>query len=187
MDATAKPRLFRAWYDELKNFNTRPIPRGPLPHLGIGAGLVTIFVSSFFAAHLANAFALIVAYGPHAYFREGLHIVDWKHDVLSTGGTLSFVGKLVQVPTTLMLIAVAVYGADFCSMLIQQVIQRNGRWTGMAFRLMGGTALLAFARHLYGEGSWGLHPVPLSALLGGAVLVWKGFASIFRKSIETVT
>ena len=126
VDAPTKPCLFSAWYDDLKNFNARSIRRGPLPHLGIGAGLVTIFVSSFFAVHLANAFALIVAYGPHAYFREGLHIVDWKHDVLSTGGTLSFVGKLVQVPTTLMLIAVAVYGADFCTMLIQRAIRRNG-------------------------------------------------------------
>lgn len=86
-----------------------------------------------------------------------------------------------------MLMVVAVYGADFCSMLIRQVVRRNGRWAGMAFRLMGGAALVAFARHLYDEGSWGLHPVPLSALLGGAVLVWKGFASIFRKSIETAT
>lgn len=185
MDATTKPGLFRAWYDNLKNFNTRSIPRRPFPHLGIGAGLVTIFVSSFFAAHLADAFALIVAYGPHAYFREGLRIVDWKHDLLSTGGTLSFVGKLVQVPSTLVLVAVAVFGADFCSMLIQQVIRTNGRLTGTAFRLTGGIALLAFARHLYGEGSWGLHPVPLSALLGGVVLVWKGLKSILRKSIET--
>lgn len=187
VDATTKPGLFRTWYVELKNPDTRPIPRGPLPHLGIGAGLVTIFVGSFFVTHLADAFAVIVAYGRHAYFREGLRIVDWKHDVLSTGGCLSFVGKLVKVLTTLMLMAVGVSGADFCSMHIQQVIRRNGRWTGMAFRLMGGTALLAFARHLYGEGGWGLHPVPLSALLGGAVLAWKGFASIFRKSNETTT
>ena len=40
-------------------------------------------MSSFFAARLADAFAIIVAYGPHAYFREGLHITDWKHGLLS--------------------------------------------------------------------------------------------------------
>jgi hypothetical protein len=141
-------------------------------------------VGSFFAAHLADAFALIVAYGPHAYFREGLHIVDWKHGVLSTGDSLSSVGKLIRVPTTLVLMAVAVYGADFCSMLIRQVIRRNGRRTGMAFRLVGGATLLAFAGYLYREAGSGLHPVPLSALLGGAVLLWKAFASIFRKSIK---
>ena len=187
MDATTKPASFRGWYDELKNFNTRPMPRGPLPHLGIGAGVVTIFVSSFFAAHLADAFAIIVAYGPHAYFREGLYISDWKHDLLSSGAHLSFTGKLVEIPTTLMLWAATIYAADFCSMLIQQTIHRNGRWTGMAFRLVGGSTLLTFAAYLYRQGGSGLHPVPLSALIGGAVLVWKAFASISAKSIEPET
>ena len=187
MDATTKPASFRGWYDELKNFNTRPMPRGPLPHLGIGAGVVTIFVSSFFAAHLADAFAIIVAYGPHAYFREGLYISDWKHDLLSSGAYLSFTGKLVEIPTTLMLWAATIYAADFCSMLIQQTIHRNGRWTGMAFRLAGGSTLLTFAAYLYRQGGSGLHPVPLSALIGGAVLVWKAFASISAKSIEPET
>lgn len=175
MSVTAKRGLIRAWYDELKSFDTRPIPRGPLPHLGIGAGLVTVFVSSFFTARLADAFALIVAYGWHAYFREGLRIVDWKHGVLSTGGCLSFVGRLVQISTTFLLIAVAVYGADFCSMLIQQGIQRKGRWVDTALRLLGGVTLLAFAISLYSQGGWGLHPIPLSALIGGAVLIWKAF------------
>jgi len=187
VDADVKPGLLREWHDEVKHFGTETPRQELLPHLGTGAGLVTIFVSSFFAAHLADAFAVIVAYGPQAYFREGLHITDWKHGLLSNGAYLSFLGKLIEVPTTLMLLVVAVYAADFCSMLIEQSIRRNGRWMGTAFRLVGGTALLAFAAHLYRQGSWGLHPVPFSALIGGAALVWKALASIARKSIETET
>jgi len=187
VDAKTKTGLFGAWYDDIKKFGTKTPRQGLLPHLGTGAALVTVFVSSFFVAHLADAFAIIVAYGPHAYFREGLRISDWKHGLLSNGAYLSFGGKLVEVPTTLMLWAAAIYGADFCSMIIQQIISRNGRWTGMALRLVGGAALLAFAGHLYRQGRWGLHPVPFSALIGGAVLIWKGFASISRKLIETET
>jgi len=57
----------------------------------------------------------------------------------------------------------------------------------MAFRLVGGSTLLTFAAYLYRQGGSGLHPVPLSALIGGAVLVWKAFASISAKSIEPET
>ncbi len=112
MDAATKPSLFAAWYDQLKNFGTKAPRRGFLPHLGPGAGLVTVFVSSFFVAHAADAFAVIIAYGPHAYFREGLNISNWKHDLLSNGAYLSFTGKLVQVPTTLILWAETIYAAD---------------------------------------------------------------------------
>jgi len=184
VDAATKPDLFRTWYAELTSFDKKSRKHGPLPHLGTGTVLVTALVSSFFVSHLASAFAVIVAYGPHAYFREGLYISDWKHDLLSSGAYLSFMGKLVEIPTTLILWAATIYAADLCSMLIQQIIHRKGRWTGMAFRLVGGSTLLTFAAYLYRQGGWGLHPVPLSALIGGAVLVWKAFASIFAKSIE---
>ena len=184
MDATTNHSLFRAWYDELKNFDTKRVPQGLSPHLGIGAGLVTVFVSSFFADHLAEALAIIVAYGPHAYFLEGLRIIDWRHGTLSNGAYLSFMGWLIEGPGTLALWVAAICGADFCSMLMQQVARRNSRWVSTAFRLVGGATLLVFAGHLYRQANWGLHPVPLSALIGGAVLIWKGFASIFAKSVE---
>jgi len=146
----------------------------------MGAGLVTIFVSSFFAGQLASALAIIIAYGPHAYFQEGLHIVDWKHDWLSNGGYLSFTGKLIEVILTLVLWFVLIYAADFSSMCIQQIIRRNGRWLEVAFRLLGGAALLAFSAHLYRHGNWGIHPIPFSALLGGSILLLKGLALIFK-------
>jgi hypothetical protein len=124
--------------------------------------------------------AIIAACGPHAYFREGLHVSDWKHDLLSNGAYLSFTAKLVPMPQLLCPGAAATMAADFCSMIIEQIIWRKRRATGMAFRPVGGAALRVFAWHLYRQGSWGLHQVPWSALMGGAVLMWKGFASILR-------
>jgi len=141
-------------------------------------------VSSYFAAYLADTLAIIVGYGTNAYFREGLRVVDWKHDLLSNGAFLSFTGALVKILTTLMLWAVAILATDFGSMLIQRIMQRKGRWLGMIFRLIGGAALLVFAASLYRQGGWGLHPIPLSALIGGAALIWKGFTFLSRKSIE---
>jgi len=146
--------------------------------------LVTALVSLYFVSYLADALAIIVAYGPNAYFREGLHVVDGKHDLLSNGAYLSFTGALVEILTTLMLWGAAILATDFGSMLIQRITQREGRWVGMIFRLIGGAALLAFAASLYRQGSWGLHPIPLSALIGGVVLIWKGLAFLSRKSIE---
>ena len=148
MDATLKPGLFRTWYDELKIFSTKTQQGGILPHLEIGASMVTVFVSSYFAANLADTFAVILAYGPHAYFQEGLRVVDWKHGLLSNSAYLSLPGRLVEVPTTLILWLGAICTADFCSMIFQEIIRRNGRWAGTAFRVVGGAALLAFAVHL---------------------------------------
>jgi hypothetical protein len=188
MDAAGEQGLFRAWYDAFKNFDTRTTTRtrrrGGTPHLGTGALLVTALVSSYFVAYLADTLAIIAAYGPNAYFREGLHVVDWKHNLLSNGAFLSFTGALIKILTTLMLWAVAILATDFGSMLIQRTTQRKGRWLGMVLRLIGGAALLAFAAFLYRQGGWGLHPIPLSALTGGAALIWRGFTFLSRKSIE---
>lgn len=182
VDTATTRGLFRAWYEELKGFDAGPPRRGPLPHLGIGAGVVTMMVSSFFVGHLAEALAVIVAYGWRAYFRGGLRIVDWKHDVLSSGARLSFVGKLVEVIATLLIMAVAVCGADFFSMAIKRAIQRKGLWVGTAIQSVGGVTLLAFALCLYRQGGWELHPIPLSALIGGAMLIWKAFRAILQET-----
>jgi len=164
------------------------IPR-PLPHLGPGAFVVTALVSAPFVADLTDAFAIIVAYGPHAYFHDGLHIVNWKHNLLSNGGYLSPMGHLLKVCCTLVLWGAAIGATDFCSMLIQRIIRRNGRWVEVAFRLLGGTALLAVAGYLNRQAHWRLvlHPISLAALIGGAVLIWKSLASIFRGSINIHT
>jgi len=190
--------LFRAWCDELKGFSARSrrqvnapglrvVIARPLPHLGPGAFLVTAFVSAFFVAALADALAIIVPYGPRAYFHDGLRIINWKHNLLSDGEYLSPRGYVVKAFASLVLWGAAIAAVDFCSMLIQRIIRRGGRWVGIAFRLFGGAALLAFVGYIYRLAHWkpGLHPIPLSASIGGAVLIWKGLVSIFANSIET--
>ena len=186
MDAASKAGLFRPWYYEIKNFDSKFRSKAfLLPHLRVGAGLVTVFVSSFFAAHLADALAIVVAYGPRAYFHEGLRIYDWKHGILSDGSHLSFVGGLVQVPSTLVLWVALIFATDFCSMMIQHIVRRTSPWLESAFCFFGAAGLLLFAASLYHQSGWGLHPVPLSALIGGTVLIWKGFARVFRGSPKT--
>ena len=184
MDAATKSGFFRFWYGEIKRFGAKSPTGFFLPHLPLGTGLVTVFVSSFFAAHLADALAIIIAYGLHAYFRDGLRIYDWKHGILSDGSHLSFIGGLVQVPTTLVLWVALIFATDFCSMLINQSIHEKGRWLKTVLCFSGGAALLLFAISLYREGSWGVHPVPLSALIGGAVLIWKSSGLLFTRSAK---
>lgn len=185
MDAATRSGFFRSWYGEIKGFGGKSRTGFLLPHLPLGTGLVTVFVSSFFAAHLADALAILIAYGPHAYFRNGLRIYDWKHGILSDGSHLSFAGGLVQVPATLTLCVALIFATDFCSMLINQSVHKKGRWLKTCFCFFGGAALLLFAGSLYREGSWGLHPVPLSALIGGTVLIWKGFGLLFTRSAKS--
>ena len=189
--------LFRTWCTDFKNFEPKSAGRAytpslrlvmprPLPHLGAGAFLVTAFVSAFFVADLADALAVIVGHSWHAYFHEGLRIVNWKHNVLSNGEYLSPTGHLVKGIASLSLWAAAIGATDFCSLVIQRIIGRHGRWTETAFRLVGGTALLAFGANIYRQANypWALHPIPISALVGGAILVWRGLASIWQHQFK---
>ena len=182
MNPAAQSGSLRTWYAGIARFNARSQRGFLLPHLPLGAGLVTIFVSSFFAAHLADALAIVIAYGPHAFFSQGLRIADWKHGILSDGSHLSAAGVLVQIPGTLALCVAFLFATDFCSMRINQIVPENRPSLKAALSLVGGAALLLFAGSLYREGAWGAHPVPLSALIGGTVLVWKGFALLFSRS-----
>jgi len=174
VEAHSKPGLFRVWYADLQKGAAPSSQKGGfLPHLTLGAGLVVVFVSSFYASKLADALAIIVAYGPSAYFHQGLHIANWKRGILSNGESLSILGRLVQVPSMLFLWIAAIHAADFVSMVLQQYLSTSNRWMSLPIRLLGGVALLYFAYSLYQQGHWGLHPVPLSALLGGIYLLWK--------------
>lgn len=185
MDASIKSGYLRSWYGEIKSFDAKSQRGFLLPHLHLGTGLVTVFISSFFAAHLGDALAIVVAYGPHAYFSNGLRIYDWKHGILSDGSHLSLLGAMVQIPATLVTLAALIFATDFCSALASQSVQRNGPWlkTGLCF--FGGAALLLFAGSLYRDHTWGAHPIPLSAAIGGTVLIGKGFSLFFRSSAKS--
>lgn len=182
MEAPNKVGLFTTWYDELKSYGVTTPRRGPTPHLGVGAFLVTALVTSHFAAQLGDAFAILAAYGPHAYLVERLRIIDWKHGWLSNGGYLSFTGKLVEVPATLILWAAAICATDFCSMILQNFIRRKGQWVAVGFRLLGAVALALFAMHWYRQSAVVVfHPIPFSSVLGSVVLIWKAFVSTIRE------
>jgi len=162
------------WYQEIKNARD-----GRFPHLSVGALIVTAIVGSVFAVLVADALAIMVGHGPHAFFVEHLRITDWKHSSLSNGGYLSFLGRLVQVPATLALMAAMIFGADFVAMRLQ-LLTRNTPRLKMLLHLLGGAGLLLFAISYYRRGHLLLHPVPLSALIGGAVLIWKTITAAIR-------
>lgn len=179
---TKKPGVVRLWYSTIREFKSGPPRHRALPHLTNGALIVTVVVGSFFVLAAANAIAIIVSYGPHAFFIEGLRITNWKHDMLSNGTSLSFVAKLLEVLTTLVLMGVLVLSADFAAMLIRALAARNPPWVGVLLRLLGGAGLLLFARCIYRQGYPFNHPIPLAALAGGAVLILKAIASASRGS-----
>jgi hypothetical protein len=69
---------------------------GGLPNLKFGGTLVAILVSSFFAAKFADTLFVMLAFGPHAYFVDGLRVSDWKQGVLSTGAELHLASNLAR-------------------------------------------------------------------------------------------
>lgn len=61
-----------------------------VPNRGRGGILVAIIVVClFFGVHFANDLAVILAFGWHAFFVDGVRVVN-RDGVLSNGGTLPF-------------------------------------------------------------------------------------------------
>jgi hypothetical protein len=155
---------------------------GLLPNLGFGGSLVTIFVSSFFAAALADTVFVVLAFGPHAYFVEGLRVTDWKHGVLSTGAKIPFISDLSRGLLTLLCWVILIGAAEFAAGWLSGFLGRRPRWVSGIFRLGGGSLLVLlgvwFCRR---HDAVVFHPVPCAALIGGAVLIWKAVAGMLRR------
>jgi hypothetical protein len=79
--------------------------------------------------------------------------------------------------------ALLIFGAEFAAGRMRTFLERKPAWTTALARLVGGAALLGFSFWLYSprQGAPFLHPIPLSAFIGGTVLLWKAAASVFRK------
>ena len=178
MEGTKKPGALTRWYRELQEDKPGRPRRGPLPHLTFGVALVTFFVASNLVTRLAEVVAIIVAYGPHAFFVGGLRITDWKHDRLSNGDFLSAPGKLIEVLLILALMVVAICGADFLSMQLQE-LSRRARWIGVLLRLVGSAALLLFGLSSYRQG-YSLLPLPMVAFIAAVVLMWQAMRFAVR-------
>lgn len=138
---------------------------GGLPNLGSWGTLVAAFVSAYFANQIGDALLVCIYYGPRAFFAQGLRVTD-RLGHLSNGATIPFTGLMTFV-WWIPLIALAEIQAGF----LQSFLLDKPRWVSAMIRVAGGAALFAFSARLYWEGIHPLHPIPLSSLIGGVMLV----------------
>lgn len=153
---------------------------GHPPNLGLGGTVVAALVTSFFAAHAADTVFVIFAFGPHAFFIDGLRVTDWKHGVLSTGAKLPSVSNLIRGVLTLLFWTTFIGLSEFSVGLVAAFLAHQPRWMSGIARLFGGLLLFLFVGLCWLPHPI-FHPVPLAAIIGGSVLVWKGVASVFRR------
>jgi len=156
----------------------------PFSNLGAGGALVTVLVSSFFAARIVCDLTVLLLYGGHAFFDQGLRVEDWKHSVLSNGVRLPWYGTLMIGPTILPICAAAVLGAEAVAKHLRSYLTEQPHWVVAGAQLLGGIALLALSVWFYSppQAFPPLHPIPLSALIAGVVLAWRAFAPLLRKA-----
>ena len=154
----------------------------PFSTLGAGGAIVTVLVSAFFAARIVCNLTILLLYGSHAFFDEGLRVEDWKHSILSNGVRLPWYGTLMIGPTILPICAAAALGAEFVAKHLRSYLTQRLLWAMTGARLLGGAALLALSLWFYSppHAFPPMHPIPLSALVGGVVLVWRAFANFLH-------
>jgi hypothetical protein len=167
---------WRAWSDRMEKC-------GHPPNLGLGGTIVAALVTSFFAAHVADAIFVVCAFGPHAFFIDGLRVADWKHGVLSTGAKISSVPNLIRGFLTLPVWISFIGVSEFCAGLLASFLMHRPRWMSAASRILGGFLLFVFVGEFSRvDGRLILfHPIPIAAVIGGCVLIWKGVTSVFRR------
>lgn len=146
-----------------------------LPNLGSGGTFVAIFITSYLSALIGDALLVIILYGPHAFFIQGIRVSDWKHGVVSNG---AHVGPLTGLMTFVCwgpLIACAEIGAG----LLSSFLRARPRWLSALAQSLGGVMLLTFSGWLsFRDGFPLIHPIPLAALIGGVVMMWKAIRSL---------
>jgi len=168
----ATSEKWKAWSDRMEKC-------GYPPNLGLGGTVVAALVTSFFAAHVADAIFVICAFGPHAFFIDGLRVADWKHGVLSTGAKISSIPNLIRGLLTLPIWIAFIGASELCASLLTGFLMHRPRWMAFVARILGGSLLLLFVAWCWIP-SPVFHPVPIAAFIGGLVLIWKGVASVFR-------
>ena len=153
------------------------------PNIGFPGIFVVVFVSSFFSVKIVCDLTILLLYGWHAFFYDGLRVTDWKHSVLSNGAPLPWWGaQMIGLPT-LPVWVLMIFGIEFVAGRVRTFLALRSCWATVGARLLGATALLGFSFWLYSppQGYPPIHPIPLSALIGGAVLSWKAVSTAFRK------
>ncbi len=146
---------------------------GALPNLGFGGTLVAVFVTSYFAAQIGNTSLVMILYGPRACFLRGIRVSDWKHGVLSNGTSVGpFAGLVTFVWWIPLIVCAEIAAGGFISFL-----RTKPRWLSAIARLLSGVMLMIFSWLLWRDGFPWIHPIPLSALIGGGVMTWKAARS----------
>jgi hypothetical protein len=170
---------WRAWSERQEKSG-----HGGLPNLGFGGTIVAVIVSSFFAAMIADTLFVMVAFGPHAFFVDGLRVADWKHGVLSTGAKLPFVSDLGRGLLTMLSWLLLIGVSEFSAGLLTAFLAHRPRWMSAIARLLGGSLLFVFVGWFWLPSPL-FHPIPLAASIGGVVLIWKGVTSVFGSKQRT--
>jgi len=153
------------------------------PNIGFPGILVVIFVSSFFAVQLVGDITVLLLYGRHAFFYEGLRVADWRHAILSNGAMLPWWGaELIGLPT-LPVWVLMIFATEFVAGRVRAFLVHRSRWATVGVRFVGAVGLFGFAFWLYSSPQRfpPIHPIPISALIGGAVLIWRAAVTPFRK------
>jgi hypothetical protein len=166
---------WRAWSERHEKSG-----HGGLSNLGFGGTIVAVIVSSFFAASIGDALFVLLAFGPHSFFVDGLRVTDWKHGVLSTGEKLSFFSSLGRVALTMLFWLLLIGVSEFSAGWLAAFLAHRPRWMSAVARFVAGSLLFGFASWCWSPKLL-FHPIPLAACIGGIVLVWKGVASVFRR------
>src|SRR5262245_39749052 len=157
-----------------------------LPNLGFGGTLVTALISSILAARTVEAVCIVLSFGAHAYFSERVRLSDWKHSIglLSNGQVLPGPLIFLFVPGLLVMWAAFVLLTEFIAGVLTARLKRCAPWLTHVCRCIGGLALLGFATWVYARGGFLIHPIPLSALIGGLVLLWKGAGRPLSRRVQ---
>jgi hypothetical protein len=148
--------------------------------LGFGGMLVTVFVCSFFAATTSDAIVVIFSFGPHAFFVEGLRVVNWKHGVLSNGEQLPALNEVFRILLFLVLWFAFVGLINWLAGFLGAFLKKHPPWVTAVLRLIGGSIFLLFCFWIVHQPMNFIHPTFLSSLIAGLVLVSKGVVSLFR-------
>ncbi len=145
-----------------------------LKHLSLPAILCTALASFPIAAEIAGSLAILIVFGPHAYFAQGLRLVNWKKGTLSTGGVLASPWMfLTGIFTVAFMVFSLCVTNDLTGRLRTFLSKRRGGLT-IAARLASASALflLWYWNCLYKKVPF-MHPSSLAPLIGSIVLCFK--------------
>ena len=144
-----------------------------LTNLSLPAILCTACASFPIAAEIAGSLTILIVYGRHAYFDQGLRLLNWKKGTLSTGEVLASPWMFLTGVLTVTAMVFSLYAAnEFIGRSRTFLSNRRGGTT--LARLAGATALFAlwYWICLYKHVPF-MHPSSLAPLIGSIVLTFK--------------